>query len=375
MFRDLYESQYIALEATDPRDHVYGLLGLTELDVGPDYNKPVGQVYLEFMKAALKVKILRLMRCGHFTNISNYNFLRNSGVGLRNSDLSIPSWIPKFSTKLPRGSLTPSTQSTWSASLGDLPDLREQPPVTSNHSLLLTGTYIETVIKVTSTYEYPEDHIEATKLADSPRGRKLSQDLLDLIRTYILQYSKYDTDMPVLQSIYRILAMETSPLGSGLLTEGVTFLVDLLCTRRYGSDSDTINRTLDPGFRLTFDPNNLEDSLNWILRNVFPGQESYFDRSMFDKIMNDDTRMGTNYAHRSNRFFQTQGGYLGLGPWGMIKGDLICILRGCDFPIILRRNEDRYVHVGTCFVLGLMDNEAAKLLANGKIKLEGFEIC
>jgi hypothetical protein len=56
------------------------------------------------------------------------------------------------------------------------------------------------------------------------------------------------------------------------------------------------------------------------------------------------------------------------------KGDVVCILLGCDFPVLLRKVDGHYTFIGECYAHGIMDGEAMKDLAEGKYKLEKFEI-
>ena len=86
-------------KTSDPRDHVYGLLGLIELDIVPDYSEDVtvADVYLEVAR--------------HCLNIEPVDIL--SLAGTRNwpdalTDLDLPSWVPDWrfpppaTTRLPR---------------------------------------------------------------------------------------------------------------------------------------------------------------------------------------------------------------------------------------------------------------------------------
>jgi hypothetical protein len=57
--------------------------------------------------------------------------------------------------------------------------------------------------------------------------------------------------------------------------------------------------------------------------------------------------------------------------WG---NDLICVLSRCRIPVILRKFSNYYRFVGTCFVLGLMDGEAAQLLERGEADLQEFPL-
>jgi hypothetical protein len=41
----------------------------------------------------------------------------------------------------------------------------------------------------------------------------------------------------------------------------------------------------------------------------------------------------------------------------MQRNDLICLIFGCDTPIILRKVNSYFIHIGPCFVLGIMHGE------------------
>lgn len=62
-------------------------------------------------------------------------------------------------------------------------------------------------------------------------------------------------------------------------------------------------------------------------------------------------------------FFSTADGYIGLAPKGTRKGDVICVLLGCRFPVVLRpvsttSSDQTWQLVGISHVQGLMNGEA-----------------
>jgi hypothetical protein len=75
-----------------------------------------------------------------------------------------------------------------------------------------------------------------------------------------------------------------------------------------------------------------------------------------------------------HQFIETSERYLGLAPSGTEVDDIVCILKGSLCPVVLRKRDDHYVLVGTCHVLGLMDGEAAAMVAIGKVQEQRFEI-
>lgn len=72
--------------------------------------------------------------------------------------------------------------------------------------------------------------------------------------------------------------------------------------------------------------------------------------------------------------FQTANHYPGILPEGVLPGDPVCVLIGSNLPVILRKVGERYIHVGPCFILGLMDGELMEDLRNGTRELVKLEI-
>lgn len=73
--------------------------------------------------------------------------------------------------------------------------------------------------------------------------------------------------------------------------------------------------------------------------------------------------------------FETEGGYLGVGPKGCTIQGEVCLLKGCASPLLLRPEPGEcHSVVGPCFVLGLMDGEARTLLQDGRCETQIFEL-
>lgn len=72
---------------------------------------------------------------------------------------------------------------------------------------------------------------------------------------------------------------------------------------------------------------------------------------------------------------------LGLAPQTVREGDLICIVYGCSVPVVLRKfpidqesEKCYYVLIGECYIHGMMDGEAFRILQELKIEREEFEL-
>ncbi|KAM0546019.1 hypothetical protein ACHAPJ_011033 [Fusarium lateritium] len=74
------------------------------------------------------------------------------------------------------------------------------------------------------------------------------------------------------------------------------------------------------------------------------------------------------------RLFTTENGYIGLVRANVLPGDVVCVLTGCTLPAILRPENDHYLFVGCCFMIGLMDGEVAELVTSGQAKIQFLEI-
>jgi hypothetical protein len=56
----------------------------------------------------------------------------------------------------------------------------------------------------------------------------------------------------------------------------------------------------------------------------------------------------------------------------MSGGDKLCVLNGWTYQVILRKIEEYYVYIGTCYVFDLMEGEAAELLKTGEREIQAF---
>ncbi|KAL8365192.1 hypothetical protein RB595_004141 [Gaeumannomyces hyphopodioides] len=73
--------------------------------------------------------------------------------------------------------------------------------------------------------------------------------------------------------------------------------------------------------------------------------------------------------------FETAQGYLGIAPPDARLGDEVCFIDGYDYPALLRPvGNSQYVFVGACWVTGLASEEAKKLVGSGQVTPEVMEM-
>ncbi|KXJ87103.1 heterokaryon incompatibility protein-domain-containing protein [Microdochium bolleyi] len=68
-------------------------------------------------------------------------------------------------------------------------------------------------------------------------------------------------------------------------------------------------------------------------------------------------------------------GFIGTVPKHAEPGDLICVLPGKDAPVLLRHDGPHYQLIGECFFDGLMQQEAHSWAESGRLKLENITLC
>ncbi|KAI5371709.1 hypothetical protein J4E82_009593 [Alternaria postmessia] len=72
----------------------------------------------------------------------------------------------------------------------------------------------------------------------------------------------------------------------------------------------------------------------------------------------------------------TETGYLGLAPTAVRQGDVVAILFGCRFPMVLRPYlDDMYQVIGECYIHELMDGEILSQERDGHVSAREFVLC
>ena len=74
------------------------------------------------------------------------------------------------------------------------------------------------------------------------------------------------------------------------------------------------------------------------------------------------------------RFVELDYGYLTLAPKGSRPGDMICVIQGFNVPMVIRKVDNHFILIGTCFVKGMMHGEIVTLLERGQARIERLEI-
>ncbi|PQE24358.1 hypothetical protein CJF31_00002611 [Rutstroemia sp. NJR-2017a BVV2] len=84
--------------------------------------------------------------------------------------------------------------------------------------------------------------------------------------------------------------------------------------------------------------------------------------------------ISVSFTMNRRRFIISTSKIMGLAPIECAKDDLICVLPGCRFPVILRPQEDHHILIGEAYIDGFMFGEAMRGAESGIYEWNTFEI-
>lgn len=353
-------------KATDARDHVYGLLGVSGLQITPDYSSSssAGPVYIEFATKWLDAYRLRPR---DVLDKFPLLFLSYAGVGLYGESPGLPSWAPNFSKEAQSGSWKTRMDGCLMADKGVFNSTPNCYPVIRGSSLFVRGVKLEKVAVVAA----PISHVWA------------DGELLTMASDFKSRHPTYAAGHPPLQAFCQTINAAALP-GSErkAVVDSLAFLIQILRTQ-----SDATATLLALGFDAE-----QESFEGWLVRNFCFGSDpphvSWPEGDLLRRLDSDGEfyrgiedlwsrlRRKTVDSGDSWRLFETTDGYLGHAPAGVAAGDIVCVLEGGHIPVLLRKvvEHDYYQHVGTVFVLGFMAGEATTYVDLGISALEMLEI-
>ena len=300
------------LKSSDPRDKIYGILGLTsdatEVAFQPDYTLPVAEVYKKVTRFLIESK-------GVLDVLANVAFPR--------SITSLPTWVPDFSTSA-------SYRANLSTNLDipiDLPfykrlnTLRTPPRFSLDNCILyLEGHKIDTVDLLTSSLPLePEADFNSILLGWS---------------SFATQHTPSHDSSPTISINDFSRTISTTPSTSEF--ENFSHIQAYECWESWLRPHDQRR----DGWDEPWAPKERIGEIN-AKTTAFQARVSAacLGRRMF--------------VSRSKRL-------LGIGPEGMRSGDLLCWLRGWKTAFVMRLGDNR-VHetyfelVGECFISALYD--------------------
>jgi hypothetical protein len=302
-----------SMKATDPRDRIYGILGLAPdknvLDIKVDYKKEVHEVYTE---------VARTMLTHNYTDILSWAHSSKSPLG-------IPSWVPDFNAPLrePYGSYKtrgPPWKPLFCATLGSEVKITTPSPLCKPNNIVMSGFTVDT-IKRLGTEEWTQPAADWYWPG--------VQTFLTEIKQFLEEAEKLP--MPLMkdqkfwdEAFWRIPCADQEYHGYARRRAEVTAEEGLceLIARMYGNNS---------------------------------GYDDMKKTAAFRKY-----ETATEYLYGVRPFISDKG-FVGLAPNHALPGDKICLILGAIVPYVLRAREEGFQLVGEAYVHGIMDGEAMDL--------------
>lgn len=351
--------------ATDPRDKVFALVGLSGVKWAPDYSLSIEQVYVDLViKAWIAVQDASFLVLAGSIHENEMHY--NRSLGHR---LFLPSWVPNWDMlghqKVPGFSLVGGDASA------ELP-LPSMSLCSSGCVLKLQGFLVDTVISCQWSYmeegvfidqllEYLYDPRHHTEQNHPCQTRNRTKFILSILCP---DYG-WDLDIPQCRSFG---SDEKRKLASRYL-----FLIICMWSRTTEVQQTWPLRDPDGAgsmFRAMFADD--YDGLDWTadelatlddwLRNPPVPLQRFQLGTLFNEPFQ---KLRTTID--SKQLMVVGGDHIGWAPSDAIKGDSVWIIARCPAPVVLRQvDEGHYIHLGPCFVPGLMEGEVARDVLHGQ---------
>lgn len=300
---------------TDPRDRVYGLLGLPSIDAEPQD----GLLFTEPNYNETEVDVYRKVAHRILETDQSLRLLCHVQHGTEVIKDECPTWVPRWD-KVFTHTIAPSDPEVFHTAAKDLQMERKE--TEDPDTLIVRGVKacsVSTVLPIMTA-----DYLTSGKLIEDIRQSESAAILSD----------------PSLLS--RTLTGGKEWYGMFVESE-----------RKHTADFAACLTSV------TAEP--LEDSLKELAAEGDPLR-------FLEAASN---------ACQERRLFQTVDGHLGLGPAAMKAGDMVCVLFGSTVPFILREVASEttcFQVVGECYVQSLMKGRAIDEWRNGKLIVDDFVI-
>jgi hypothetical protein len=295
-------------DVTDPRDRVYGMLGLNgfqeQCNLKPDYNKSKEQIFRELAEYYIR----------RYNDLTILSFVIYDSRRKR-----LPSWVPDWSDRV-AGPRYRDYKGTWKAA-GDkgLSYNFSRPP---ERHISVSGVQF--------------GQVKYIKLFDSKSIEKLF---------YTSLRHPESADNLWRHRFWRnfFAAM------SGAVPEDVDQIA--VCSRVFCNGLDSKGRKLTDTRKHRAD---FADYLSLVFHGAYSGIP---DIGLHTGGQQDVFRYAAWANCREECFFITDQGHIGCGPPALKTGDVVCILFGGYVPYILRTKRSSHFLVGEAFVDGMMEGE------------------
>lgn len=315
-------------KTSDPRDHVYGLLGVIDWDIVPDYSEDMtaADVYLEVAQRCLNIEPQDILWLAG---------TRNGSDAL--THLHLPSWVPDL--RLPPPATTRLSRYPHSHAFSSEGGLKMR--IIDHKWLRGCAVVWDTVSRTEqkSGWDLKEWDLAEKINIDKPGDWAYPSGISRFQAIVLLWLGGYD-------------AFNGGKLQlDGELFKSYEFILFAMIAKPWANKHGQHKKAK--------------------LLNLIVGQN--MPRSV--PVSHREAYLGRSRQLRYGmRCFHTERGYIGLGPLVTEVGDLVCILEGHMSPVLLRRRRSHYIFVGDCDVVGIMNGEVLEAVKSGEAEIAEIEI-
>lgn len=360
-------------------DKVYGVLGLLPVGlskrISPDYNLTPHDVYCQFATVILQA----------FPNLDALFSWCSYSPGL-----GLPSWVPNWSTQYGRNHLYWLKQCSASGS-----KVAHWNVPNTFKSLHCRGFVFDTIQGMSGSLSetdsstwlgLPSDFEPSPDLTLSQY--KTVADLAAALRRTLVQNLTYPDD-----ELYARTTLDICWVPAGLLRDQTGHL-DTITSKI----KDVMSSPCWIPFQRFRDANADFPIFGFSFRDFFPainfpghGSDAPHESGSVDNHFkmprintdvpkeldgNDALVMKrTTLALQGRRLITTTSGFLGTAPEAVLKGDILTILYGCSYPVVLRPSCDSFLLIGESYIDGVMDGELVETREGGKFEETDFKLC
>ena len=242
-----------------------------------------------------------------------------------------PSWVPHWHLKTDQYNNPSALEALFNADNGTILDVDSLLGNADPDQLTLAGDFVDTVSTVSPV-------AESSLLDDSGETLLLIQEIRNMLKN--------------------------NPCSSDFRTIGATLIAGTNNEREHASEEDCSAFSTWSAY--------IENTgeLPPFLADIVKARHNYDP----DTVRASEYHQGVYEGLECRCFFVTDSGSMGIGPRTMRSQDIIAILYGCIWPVVLRRQGEYYNILGTCYVHGIMDGEIVRKHQSAGKKAEVFVI-
>ena len=326
-------------EATDPRDKIYAVLGLSApCDLVPDYTKALQEVFLDTANLVLFRERALSPDFGWWKSVQIMGMLAE--VERTERRYQLPSWVPDWTASVKDSLFMQAYEFGYRAAGDTLVQLSQ---CEDPKRIRISGKIVDRVQRMGVV-----GPLDIDNLSFEPFKGKKSKDFYQMIMfirrhlnfwvneasSIAADCQRYPNSAARQEAFWRTLLCNRGPNDSRYDETDLKFAKWYRDFRQYLA-------MLCPGEGAK------ADDLEYLHKLSLPHLVGFLEMTNI---------MGGVVPDR--RFFSTLGGYMGLGPAHMQPGDLVCVFLGGLVPWVVRSQGEAYSMVGECYVHGLMNGEA-----------------